>query len=109
MPRKNVTLERLDKFEERLSRIEEVVRSLPEASQNSFVWARVFRQLAFVYGLPHSIRSGQERLTETGELAVDPWKHLVGRPHPWRKQLYLRGRNMTARQLVGGMRANSLD
>ncbi len=45
---------------------------------------------------------------ETREAAVEPWRHLVRRRHPWRKQLYLRGRNMTARQLVGAMRANQL-
>ncbi len=36
------------------------------------------------------------------------WKHLVARPHPWRKQLYLKGRNMTVRQLVGGILADRL-
>lgn len=46
---------------------------------------------------------------EMRESAVDPWYYLVRRPHPWRKQLYVKGRNMTARQLVGSMRANQLD
>ncbi len=36
------------------------------------------------------------------------YKHLVARPHPWRKQLYLHGRNMTVGQLVATMRANKL-
>jgi hypothetical protein len=112
MPRKNATSERLDEFEERLSRLEEAVRWLPEAPPTSF-WARLlaFRwQFApFVYWFPHGRLSGKGRLTETGELPVEPWKHLVRRPHPWRRQLYLRGRNMTARQLVGGIRANQLD
>src|SRR5947209_7048401 len=85
MPRKNATSERLDEFEERLSRIEEGLRLLR---------GRV---------------AGKGQLTETGERTVEPWEHLVRRPHPWRKQLYLRGRNMTARQLVGGIRANELD
>ena len=34
------------------------------------------------------------------------WVHLEKRPHPWRLQLYIKGRNMTARQLVGDMLAN---
>ncbi len=34
------------------------------------------------------------------EMPVEPWKHLVARKHPWRKQLYLKGRNMTVRQLL---------
>ena len=41
--------------------------------------------------------------------AVEPWQYLVRRQHPWRKQLYVKGRNMTARQLVGSMKANQLD
>jgi uncharacterized protein (DUF433 family) len=40
------------------------------------------------------------------ETPVAPWKHLVARKHPWRKQLYIKGRNMTVRQLVGGIKAN---
>lgn len=36
------------------------------------------------------------------------WKHLEARPHPWRRQLYVKGRNMTVRQLVGTVRANQL-
>lgn len=37
-----------------------------------------------------------------------PWQHLERRDHPWRKQLYVKGRNMTARQLVGAVKANNL-
>jgi uncharacterized protein (DUF433 family) len=46
---------------------------------------------------------------ETREAAVEPWQYLVRRLHSWRKQLYIKGRNMTARQLVGSMKANHLD
>ena len=46
---------------------------------------------------------------EMREAAVEPWQYLVRRQHPWRKQLYLKGRNLTARQLVGSMKANQLD
>lgn len=46
---------------------------------------------------------------ETRESAVQPWQYLVHRRHPWRQQLYIKGRNLTARQLVGAMRANQLD
>lgn len=45
---------------------------------------------------------------EPRETPVEPWKHLVRRRHPWRKQLYVKGRNMTARQLVGAMVANRM-
>src|SRR5262249_44091151 len=46
---------------------------------------------------------------ELREVAVEPWQYLVRCQHPWRKQLYIKGRNMTARQLVGSMKANQLD
>jgi hypothetical protein len=52
-------------------------------------------------------RPGPELSGESArEIPAPPWKHLVIRRHPWRKQLYLRGRNMTVRQLVGGVKAN---
>jgi uncharacterized protein (DUF433 family) len=43
------------------------------------------------------------------ETAAAPWHFLVRRHHPWRKQLYLKGRNLTARQLVGSIKANQFD
>lgn len=46
---------------------------------------------------------------EMREAAVEPWQYLVRRLHPWRTQLYVKGRNLTARQLVGSMKANQLD
>ena len=57
------------------------------------------------------LRRLEERIdrTEPREAAVEPWQYLVRRPHPWRAQLYVKGRNMTARQLVGSMKANQLD
>ncbi len=41
------------------------------------------------------------------EIAVPGWQHLVARRHPWRRQLYLKGRNMTVRQMVGTVNANA--
>jgi uncharacterized protein (DUF433 family) len=46
---------------------------------------------------------------ELRETPVEPWQYLVRRQHPWRTQLYVKGRNLTARQLVGGIKANQLD
>ena len=51
----------------------------------------------------------KETRTKSRETAVEPWRFLVRRQHPWRKQLYLQGRNLTARQLVGSIKANRLD
>jgi uncharacterized protein (DUF433 family) len=42
----------------------------------------------------------------SSEQAVPPWEHLVARAHRWRRQLYIKGRNMTVRQLVGTIKAN---
>lgn len=36
------------------------------------------------------------------------WHYLVARPHPWRSQLCLKGRNMTVGQLVSTVVANRL-
>jgi uncharacterized protein (DUF433 family) len=57
------------------------------------------------------LRRLEERIDhrEMLEGAVKAWQYLVRRPHAWRKQLYVKGRNMTARQLVGSMKANQFD
>ncbi len=49
-----------------------------------------------------------ERLEKQQEQAVPPWRFLVARSHPWRKQLEVKGRNITVGQLVATMRANEL-
>jgi len=36
------------------------------------------------------------------------YQYLVSRPEKWRKQLYLKGRNMTVGQLVYKIRANQM-
>ena len=36
------------------------------------------------------------------------YAYLEARPHRWRKQLYLKGRNITVGQLIYSMRANNL-
>ena len=36
------------------------------------------------------------------------YEYLEARPHPWRKQLYLRGRNMTVGQLVATMNVEKM-
>ena len=41
-------------------------------------------------------------------LTLEHYRYLVVRPHPWRRQLYLKGRNMTVGQLVATMGANDL-
>ncbi len=53
------------------------------------------------------------RYKELNLVAVQPftfegYRYLVARPHPWRRQLCLKGRNMTVGQLVATMKANDL-
>lgn len=36
------------------------------------------------------------------------YQHLVARAHSWRRQLYVKGRNLTVGQLVSSMRADDL-
>src|SRR5262249_42804490 len=36
------------------------------------------------------------------------WRYLVARPHPWRRQLAIKGRNLTVGQLMSTIRANRL-
>jgi hypothetical protein len=40
------------------------------------------------------------------ETPVELWKHLVARKHPARKQLYIKRRNMTVRQLLSNVIPN---
>jgi len=44
---------------------------------------------------------------EVGADEQETYHYLERRSHPWRRQLYLKGRNMTVAHLVYGMRANN--
>src|SRR3954470_21714588 len=47
-------------------------------------------------------------LEEARETPAGAWQYLVARPHPWRKQLSVKGRNLSVGQLLGTVRANGL-
>lgn len=52
-----------------------------------------------------------QRLEERIGILDEPvlgWHYLVSRPHPWRRQLAIKGRNMTVGQLVSTLRSNRL-
>ncbi len=49
----------------------------------------------------------EERL-DTKEPEPPRWQYLIARPHRWRRQLSIKGRNMTVGQLVSTVRANKL-
>ena len=60
---------------------------------------------------PDEILNRVQRLEEQiGPLTahVGRWRYLVARPHPWRRQLAMKGRNMTVGQLICTVRANQL-
>jgi hypothetical protein len=57
------------------------------------------------------VLSRVQRLEEQiGPLAAQTarWRYLVARPHPWRRQLAMKGRNMTVGQLMSTILANQL-
>ena len=60
-----------------------------------------FKALVALVHRSASTPSGDER-----ETPISGWDHLVHRKHPWRRQPYLKDRNMTVRQLVGTIKAN---
>jgi uncharacterized protein (DUF433 family) len=48
------------------------------------------------------------RAWQQGRESEQTYQYLVARPHPWRRQLYLKGRNMTVGQLISTIQANHL-
>ena len=102
----------LDLLQDRLS-----VRSradLLQQAYGSFLWM-VDEMLAGrkVVSIEADALARLERFKELSVPAVQPaifehFRYLVAKPDKWRKQLYLKGRNMTVGQLVYSMRANNL-
>ena len=102
----------LDLLQDRLS-----VRSradLLQQAYGSFLWM-VEELLAGrkVVSVETDALAQLERFKELCVPAVQPiifehYRYLVEKPDKWRKQLYLKGRNMTVGQLVYSMRANNL-
>ena len=102
----------LDLLQARLS-----VRSradLLQQAYGSFLWL-VDEMLAGrkVVSVETEVLARLERFKELSVPAVQPiifehYRYLVEKPDKWRKQLYLKGRNMTVGQLVYSMRANNL-
>lgn len=41
-------------------------------------------------------------------LPIEDWQYLVSRPHPWRRQLYLKGRKLLASTVWQDMLANEM-
>jgi hypothetical protein len=41
------------------------------------------------------------------ELPAEGWTYLVARRHPWRRQLFVKGRNLTVRQLIGTVKVEN--
>ena len=58
-------------------------------------------QLADALGRIHLV---EEEIRRGKELPR--WQYLIQRPHRWRRQLSIKGRNMTVGQLVSTVRAN---
>ena len=63
--------------------------------------------------LEHKLEDALSRIAQlenaqAAERRVAQWQYLVERSHPWRRQLSIKGRNMTAAQLVGAMKTNGM-
>ncbi|MEG3874471.1 MULTISPECIES: hypothetical protein [unclassified Microcoleus] len=39
---------------------------------------------------------------------IENWQYLIARPHPWRKQLYIKGRKLLASTIWRDMTANQM-
>jgi uncharacterized protein (DUF433 family) len=102
----------LDLLQERLS-----VRSradLLQQAYGTFLW--VVNEMLSDRRIVSVEAEALERLDRFKELSVpavqplvfEHYRYLVAKPESWRKQLYLKGRNMTVGQLVYTMRANDL-
>ncbi|MGB3265964.1 MAG: hypothetical protein WBA89_18630 [Microcoleus sp.] len=39
---------------------------------------------------------------------IENWQYLIARPHPWRKQLYIKGRKLLASSICRDMTANQM-
>ena len=51
----------------------------------------------------------EEKIDANGGAGEDArWQYLVARPHRWRRQLSIKGRNMTVGQLISIARANRM-
>jgi uncharacterized protein (DUF433 family) len=74
---------------------------LPHHLLHPALRSEVWRQLL-------EIAEGFPRNQRGPEVGTGGWQYLVARAHPWRRQLYLKGRDMTVRQLVGTVKANKL-
>lgn len=42
------------------------------------------------------------------EASVEPWKYLTPRPHAWKRQLFVKGRRLTAANVWYDMQANDM-
>jgi uncharacterized protein (DUF433 family) len=80
------------------------VQALAQAGSPPTVLDPTTRQ---TYSLvPADAASSSQEAHGPRETPSPPWKYLVVRKHPWRKQLYIKGRNLTVRQLVGTVKAS---
>jgi uncharacterized protein (DUF433 family) len=109
-----VTPDLLNTIESRLLRLEAMLREVLSLSGSNEIWGPrwlALRQQGNVFMLPGIDLSPEMKAKrlEARETSVEPWQFLVRRHHPWRKQLYIKGCNMTARQLAGSIIANQLD
>ncbi len=47
-------------------------------------------------------------IPELEPVGAETWKYLVARPHPWRRQLHVKGRRLSASTVCRDMQANGM-
>ena len=99
---------------------EALLSAVKEALQASSLKDAVLRMSSVMLVLARELASGKRLYIgdrpETAERLVLPeleaveggWRWLVARPHPWRRQLWVKGRKLLAAQVWSDMHANQL-
>lgn len=110
---KRINFEATPEQEARLDALKEAMQaaSLKDAVlRASSVMLMLARELAggkHLY-LGERRESSERLLLPELEPLCNTWRWLVSRPHPWRRQLWVKGRKLLASQVWAEMRANQL-
>jgi uncharacterized protein (DUF433 family) len=97
----------LDRVREELNRQTELLNEWRQVSRRRIEAARARHDAAQPVTFEEfARRAGYDPEKAPRELPAPGWNHLVVRRHPWRRQLFLKGRNMTVRQLVGTVKVD---
>jgi uncharacterized protein (DUF433 family) len=72
------------------------------------VLAREVRRGHTLFLRSESGQMTQILIPELQPLGAEGWRYLISRPHPWRRQLYVKGRKLSAYTVWMDMQANQM-